>query len=48
MAITALIALALTSATVPPPTTPEATASAFVSAFRAMDHARFDSFSRLK
>jgi ketosteroid isomerase-like protein len=38
------MALALATAPAPQPTTPNAAASAFVDAFRAMDQARFDDF----
>lgn len=44
MAFATLMSIALMAAPVPKPTTPDATASAFVDAFRAMGEARFDRF----
>jgi ketosteroid isomerase-like protein len=44
MVIAALLSVALVAAPLPEPPAPEATASAFIDAFRAMDEARFDRF----
>ena len=44
MSLAALTCLALLAAPLPEPTSPEAAASAFVEAFKAMDKARFDAF----
>ena len=44
MAFTTLLSVALAAAPVTPPPTPEATALAFVEAFKAMDEPRFDRF----